>query len=91
MPKKEESSNEPAISTFVPPNLETRLVTVPAVTNYRPQSSSKPGQRTDVQDRLGGSAHGENHQPWAKIRACQPNVGDDQHLQIGNEIGDDDY
>ena len=50
--KKEETTNEPAISTFVPPNLETRLRTVPAVT-YRPQSSSEPGQRTHVQDRLG--------------------------------------
>ena len=51
--KKEETSNEPAISTFVPPKLETRLGAVPAVTNYRTQSSSEPGQRTDVQDRLG--------------------------------------
>ena len=48
--KKEETSNEPAISTFVPPKLETRLGAVPAVTTYRPQSSSEPGQRTDVQD-----------------------------------------
>ena len=33
--KKEETANEPAISTFVPPNLETLLGTVPAVTTYR--------------------------------------------------------
>ena len=51
--KKEETSNKPAISTFVPPNLETRLGTVPVVTIYMPQSSSEPGQRTAVQDRLG--------------------------------------
>ena len=51
--KKEEFANEPAISTFVPPNLETCLGTFPAVTTYRPQSSSEPGQRTYVQDRLG--------------------------------------
>ena len=51
--KKEETPNKPAISTFVPPNLETRLGAVPAVTIYKPQSSSEPGQRTDVQDRLG--------------------------------------
>ena len=50
--KKEETTNEPAISSFVPPNLATRLGSVPAVT-YKPQSSSEPGQRTDVQDRLG--------------------------------------
>ena len=47
--KKEETTNEPALSTFVPPNLETCLGAVPAVTR-RPQSSSEPGQRTDVMD-----------------------------------------
>ena len=51
--KKEETSNTPAISTFVPPNLETHLGVVPAVTIYRLQSSSEPRQRTEVQDRLG--------------------------------------
>ena len=51
--KKEETPNKPAISTFVPPNLETSLGAVPAVTIYKPQSSSKPEPRTDVQDRLG--------------------------------------
>ena len=30
--KKEETTNQPAISTFVPLGLETRLGTVPAVT-----------------------------------------------------------
>ena len=51
--KKEETPNKPAISTFVPPNLETSLGAVPAVTIYKPQSSSKPEPRKDVQDRLG--------------------------------------
>ena len=51
--KKEETTNEPVISAFVPPNLEKRLGTIPAATTYRPQSSSEAGQRTDVQDRLG--------------------------------------
>ena len=51
--KEEGTMNEEVITTFVPPSLETRLGTVPAVTNYRQQSSSEPGQRTDVQDRLG--------------------------------------
>ena len=51
--KKEETPNKPAISTFVPPNLETRLEAVPAKTIYKPQSSNEPGHRTDVQDRLG--------------------------------------
>ena len=42
--KKEEKAYEPAISTFVPPNLETRLGTIPALTTYRPQRSSEPGK-----------------------------------------------
>ena len=42
--KEEGTSNDTVITTFVPPSLETRLETVPAVTNYRPQSSSEPGQ-----------------------------------------------
>ena len=51
--KEEGASNEPTITTFVPPNLETRLEAVPAVTIYKPQSSSEPGHRTNVRDRLG--------------------------------------
>ena len=51
--REEGASSETVITTFVPPNLETRLGTVPAVTNYRQQSSSKPGQRMDLQDLLG--------------------------------------
>ena len=51
--KEEGTASDAVITTFVPPSLETRLGTVPAVTNYRQQSSSEPGQRTDVQDRLG--------------------------------------
>ena len=46
--KKEETANEPAVSTFVSTHLETRLGTVPAVTTYKQQSSSEPGQKTDV-------------------------------------------
>ena len=48
--KEEGASNEPKITTFVPPNLETRLGAVPAVTIYKPQSSSEPGHRTDVRE-----------------------------------------
>ena len=51
--KEEGTVSDTVITTFVPPNLETRLGTVPAVTNYRQQSCSEPGRRTDVQDRLG--------------------------------------
>ena len=51
--KEEGALSEPVITAFVPPSLETRLGIVSAVTNYRQQSSSEPGQRTDVQDRLG--------------------------------------
>ena len=48
--KEEGASNEPKITTFVPPSLETRLGAVPAVTIYKPQSSSEPGHRTDVRE-----------------------------------------
>ena len=54
--KEEGTVSDAVITTFRPPSLETRLGTVPAVTNYRQQSSSGPGQRTDVQDRLGEAA-----------------------------------
>ena len=50
--KEEGTASDAVITTFVPPSLETRLGTVPAVTNYRQQSSSESGQRTEVQDRL---------------------------------------
>ena len=55
-----------AISTFVPPNLETRLGMDPAVT-YRSQSSSEPGQRTDVQDRLGEAPMRRTVHPRRKL------------------------
>ena len=64
--KNEETTNEPAISTFVPPNLETRLGSVPAVTQ-RPQSSSEPGQRTDVLDRLGEAPVGRTIHPRRRL------------------------
>ena len=69
--KKEETTNEPAISTFVPPNLETRLGMVPAVT-YRPQSSSEPGQRTDVQDRLGEAPMRRTVHPRRRLGPVNP-------------------
>ena len=58
--REEGASNETVITTFVPPNLETRLGTVPAVTNYRQQSSSEPGQRTRSRS-VGRSAGEEDH------------------------------
>ena len=50
--RREETTNELAILTFVSPFLETRLGSVPAVPQV-PQSSSQPGRRTDVLHRLG--------------------------------------
>ena len=87
--KKEETTNESTISTFVPPNLEIRLETVPAVT-FRPQSSSEPGQRTNLQDRL-GDANEKNRPSKTKIRTCQSDRGDDQHLEIRDKIRDYGY
>ena len=48
----EEAVNEPAISTFVPPNLETSLGSVTAVPRVL-QSSNEQGHRSNVLDRLG--------------------------------------
>ena len=70
--KKEETTNEQAISTFVPPYLETRLGMVPAVTTYRPQSSSEPGQKTDVQDRLGEAPMRRTIIPWRRLVPVDP-------------------
>ena len=70
--KEEETRNEPVITTHVLPNLETRLGTVPAVTNYRQQSSSKPGQRTDVQDRLGEATMRRTVHPRRRLGPVNP-------------------
>ena len=72
MLKEEGASNEPAITTFLPPNLETRLGTVPAVTNYRHQSSSEPGQRKDVQDRLGEASMRRTINPRRRLGPVNP-------------------
>ena len=45
--RTEETTNEPAILFFVPPNLETRLVSVSSVSQVL-QNSSELGRRTDV-------------------------------------------
>ena len=87
--KEEGALNEPVITTFVPSSLETRLGTVPVVTNYRQQSSSEPGQRTDVQDRLGEVPMRRTINPRRRKGACQPEGRDSQHLYIGHEVGDD--
>ena len=70
--KEEGALNEPVITTFVPPSLETRLGIVPAVTNYRQQSSSEPGQRTDVQDRLGEAPMRRTINPRKKLGPVNP-------------------
>ena len=70
--KEEGALNEPVITTFVPPSLETRLRTVPAVTNYRQQSSSEPGQRTDVQDRLGEAPMRRTINPRRRLGPVNP-------------------
>ena len=69
---EEGASSEAVITTFVPPNLETRLGTVPAVTNYRQQSSSEPGQRTEVQDRLGEAPVRRTIHPRRRLGPVNP-------------------
>ena len=70
--KEEGTASDAVITTFVPPSLETRLGTVPAVTNYRQQSSSEPGQRTDVQDRLGEAPMRRTIHPMRRIGPVNP-------------------
>ena len=70
--KEEGTSNDTVITTFVPPSLETRLGTVRAVTNYKQQSSSEPGQRTDVQDRLGEAPVRRTIHPRRRIGPVNP-------------------
>ena len=70
--KEEGTASDAMITTFVPPSLETRLGTVPAVTNYRQQSSSEPGQRTDVQDRLGEAPMRRTIHPRRRIGPVNP-------------------
>ena len=70
--REEGASSETVITTFVPPNIETRLGKVPAVTNYRQQSSSEPGQRTDVQDRLGEAPLRRTIHPRRRLGPVNP-------------------
>ena len=70
--KEEGTVSDAVITSFVPPSLETRLGTVPAVTNYRQQSSSEPGQRTDVQDRLGEAPMRRTIHPRRRIGPVNP-------------------
>ena len=70
--KEEGTSNGTVITTFLPPSLETRLGMVPAVTNYRQQSSSEPGQRTDVQDRLGEAPVRRTIHPSRRLGPVNP-------------------
>ena len=65
--KEEGASNETVINTFVPLNLETRLGTIPAVTNYRHQSSSEPGQ-----DRLGEAPVRRTIHPRRRLGLLNP-------------------
>ena len=70
--KEEGTASDAMITTFVPPSLETRLGTVPAVTSYRQQSSSEPGQRTDVQDRLREAPMRRTVHPRRRIGPVNP-------------------
>ena len=72
MLKEEGTASDAVITTFVPPSLETRLGTVPTVTNYRQQSYSEPGQRTDVQDRLGEAPMRRTIHPRRRIGPVNP-------------------
>ena len=82
--RREETTKEPALSTFVPPNLEIRLIS----------PSSTPGamelQRGGPLDGrirpTGRSASEGDHSSATEIRTCQLNSGHGlRHLEIGND------
>ena len=68
-----EAMNKPAISTFVPPNLETRLGSVPEVPQV-PQSSSQKAQRSEVLDRLGKAPVRRTIHPRRRLGPVNPTV-----------------
>ena len=70
--KEEGTASDAVITTFVPPSLETRLGKVPAVTNYRQQSSSEPGLRTEVKDRLGEAPLRRTIHPRRRLGPVNP-------------------
>ena len=78
--KEEGTVSDAVITTFVPPSLETRLGTVPAVTNYRQQGSSEPGRRTDVQDRLGEAPMRRTIHPRRRIGPVNQSKKQQAHL-----------
>ena len=73
----------------MPPNLETRLGTVPAVT-YRPQNSSETGQSTYEQDRLGEAPIRRTIHPIRPRRRQAPrDQRQDQRQRVPAESIDD--
>ena len=70
--KEEGTMSDTVMITVVASSLETRLGTVPAITNYRQQSSSEPGKRTDVQDRLGEAPMKRTIHPRRRIGPVNP-------------------
>ena len=70
--KEERTTSDAVITILVPPYLETRLGSVPDVTNYRQHSSSEPGQRTDVQDRLGEAPVRRTIHPRKRLGPVNP-------------------
>ena len=69
----EETTNVPAFSTFGPPNLETRLGSIPAVPQV-PQSSSEQGQRSNVLDRLGEAPVRRTIHPRRRLKLINQTV-----------------
>ena len=73
--KKEETTNEPAISALAPLDLETHL-------------ARAKDRSTGL---IGRSANKKNHSSRTKIRTYQSDRGDDKHLEIRDKIRDNEY
>ena len=69
--RAEDATNVRAISTFVPPNQETRLISAAAVTQIV-QSLSGQGKRSDVMERLGRAPAGRKIQPRRRLGPLNP-------------------
>ena len=80
---REKTTNVPALSTFVPPNLDTRLASVPEVPQV-PQSSS--GAEEGRFRPTGRISSKEDHSSAMEISTCQLNSGHDlRRLEIEND------
>ena len=84
--KKEETTNEPALSTFVPPKPRNTSGSGPSreLQAAELQRARAKNGRTGP---IGRRASKKNYSSTAKIRTCQPDYRDNRYIEIEIEIG----